>query len=217
MAKVSYQIFLANNPVLSPPLLCWRKTGERQQWNAGISRKTIVNCRERREVMEKCTWWKMWRRMWTASSLSVSQASTLAISTFLCIAESSSSHWRYSSILLIIIFLPELDVAGFWNKGAWFLITGWWVPTGRGGQESLTGSHLGCAQSIWGIFAGAYSCFQLHGSLWLFLHHPTPARHSPSAFRRSHEGDLPLQCLLKKNFYPARRVRGGTATALLLF
>lgn len=98
--------------------------------------------------MGKCTWWKMWRRMWTVSSLSVSQASTLAISTFLCITESSSSHWRYSSIVLIIIFLPELDVAGFWNKGAWFLITGWWVPTGRGGQESLTGSHLGCACTV---------------------------------------------------------------------
>lgn len=47
----------------------------------------------------------------------------------------------------------------------------------------------------WGVSAGAYSSFQLHLRLWLFLHHPPLARHSPSAFRRSCEGDLPLQCL----------------------
>lgn len=135
--------------------------------------------------------------MWTLSSLRVSQASTLAISTFLCITEPSSSHWRYSSILLIIIFLPELAVAEVWNKGAWLLITEWWVPTGRGGQGSLTGCHSGCAQSRMGSFCWSPLIFPAPFQL---LHPPPRPGTAPVSVGGPVEVTCPCNACLRRVF-----------------
>lgn len=78
------------------------------------------------------------------SSLSISQTSTLAISTFVCITASSLSHWRHSSFLLIIIFLSELYVAELCNEVVW---ASQHRPMGRNQAVIL----------LWGVSAGPFS------------------------------------------------------------
>lgn len=151
------------------------------------------------------------RHRHTASSLSIFQTPTLAISTFLCITAASSSCWRHSRFLLSIIFLSDRMWLSSARRHPGLLSTGWWevLPPGRGGQKPL-------GVLIYGVLSSQAEFSEFPGNFcWGFLLFPAacqpmalPPRPSPTDFWGSLQGHLSLQCLLKQRLFPSQTKSG---------